>query len=78
MLQVHERAQHLGAQQAVGTARVRLASALGHGLWLGLGPDQRQACKDRDAVDEVGVVLGKLSRIAIPLADMLVVRLRIR
>ncbi len=53
VLQVRERRDHLGTEQAVGTPRVRLAGALGERLRLRLGPGQAQPGQHGDRVHEV-------------------------
>ena len=75
MLQVSQCSEHFLAQEAVGPAGVGLAGALRHRLRLDLGPDECQASQHRDAVDEIGVVLGQLGWVTVALTHMVEVSL---
>ncbi len=75
VLQVREPSDHLLAEQPVGAATVRFAGLLRVGLRLALTPLKTQAPRDRDRVDEDGLVLGELGRIAVARADCVVMRL---
>ncbi len=75
VLQVRQRRDHLGTEQAIGAPRVRLAGALGERLRLRLGPGQALSGQHGDRVHEVRAVLVQLLRVAIALAHRVEMRL---